>query len=270
MRKFLVPIGATYLLSVMAAAFLVPYLPLPSPSQQDLVGQYAVATAGHWLGQGENGVDIFSQLLWGARLSLFIGLGSVLFSAALGLLLGSFAGYMRGLWDDFLMRVIETIQAFPGIILIVTLSVLMGPSVKNLLIAMVSTSWTAYARLARSLTLSLRERDFVQAAEAIGASRWQVLWRHIWPNLWAALLIQMTYGVGSAILTESSLTFLGLGVPVGTPSWGQMLNQGREVLLSATHVVLIPGLALVFTILSLNFLGDGFRDRFDPKIIKVS
>lgn len=261
--------GLLFLGLLVLLALGAPYLPLPSPSEQDLVGQYSGFSKMHWLGQGENGVDLLSQLLWGARLSLAIGLGSVLCSVVIGLILGSYAGLVRGLWDDVLLRLIETIQAFPGLLLVVTLSVVMGPSVKNLFLAMVLTGWAAYARLTRALSLSLRERDFVQAAAAVGASRWRILFRHIWPNLWAPLFVQMTYGVGSAILTESSMSFLGLGAPMGTPSWGQMLNQGREVLLSATHVVFVPGVALVLTILALNFLGDGLRDRFDPKSVKV-
>jgi peptide/nickel transport system permease protein len=260
--------GGIFLGGLILLALAVPYLGLPNPTAQDLANQYQGFSKMHWLGQGENGVDVLSQLAWGARLSLGIALGSVAISALIGLLLGSCAGYLRGIWDDLLVRLIEVLQAFPGILLIVTLAVLLGPSVRNLMIAMVATSWTSYARLARALTLSLREREFIQAGIAVGASKPRILFRHIWPNLGAALFVQMTYGVGAAVMTESSLSYLGLGAPPGTPSWGQMLNQGREVILSASHVILVPATALVLTILALNFLGDGLRDYLDPKTLK--
>ena len=258
-------IGGTLVGLMILIALLTPVLPFTDPETQRLASQYASPSFEHPFGLGENGVDLLSQVFWGARLSLGVGLGSVVLSALIGLLLGSWAGYKRGWWDDVLMRVVDLLYAFPGILLVVALAAVLGPSVRNMMIVMVATSWAGYARLIRGVTLSLREREYVQAARAQGAPAWRVLVKHLWPNLWAPLVVQMTFGLGGAIMVESSLSFLGLGAPPGTPSWGQLLNQGREVLTTASHVVIVPGLALAVTILGLNLMGDGLRDRLDPK-----
>lgn len=260
MKFFLVIIALWFGLAIFA-----PWLPIPSPTAQNLALEYAGPQLGHLLGLGENGVDLLSQLLWGARIAMVVGLGTVLLSAGVGLVLGSTAGYFRGAWDESVLRLIETVQAFPGILLNVSLAVVLGPSIKNLILAMSLSGWAIYARLARSQTLSLRERDFVSSARAVGASNLRILFRHIWPNLLGVLLVQMTYGMGAAVLTESALSFLGIGVPMGTASWGQMLNQGREVLTTATHVIIVPSVALLTIVLSLNLLGDNLRDRLDPR-----
>ncbi len=249
----------------LVVALFVPILPLPSPLAQNLAQEFSSPNSQHYLGTGENGVDLLAQLIWGARLALFVGLGTVGFSAFVGTLLGATAGYFRGTWDEVVLRGIEIVQAFPGVLLNVGMAVVLGPSVRNLIIAMSLSSWAVYARLARSQTLSLREREYVTAARALGASAPRILIRHIFPNLLGALTVQMTYGMGAAILTESALSFLGIGVPVGTPSWGQMLNQGREVLSTATHVIMVPSVALLTIVLSLNLLGDNLRDSLDPR-----
>ncbi len=260
-------VGSSLVGLLLILALITPWLPLQSPTAQDLSSQFSSPSRSHWLGLGENGVDLLSQILWGARLSLFVGFGTVIFSGLIGILIGSIAGYLRGQWDKTILRAIEIIQSFPGILLVITLTVVLGPNVYNMMIAMTATAWASYARLARSVTLSLRERDFVVAAQALGAKRRVVLVKHIWPNLVAPLIVQMTYGVGAAIMTESTLSFLGVGAPIGTPSWGQMLNQGREVLTSATHVIAVPSVALFVTILGLNLFGDGLRDLLDPKMV---
>ncbi|NCN40282.1 ABC transporter permease [bacterium] len=259
-------IGATIVISMISIALLTPFLPLVDPQAQDLVNQYAVPSFDNIFGRGENGVDLLSQVFWGTRLSLGVGIGSVLFASLIGMFLGSWAGYKGGIYDLVLMRIVDLLYAFPGILLVVALAAVLGPSVKNMMIVMVATSWAGYARLVRGVTLSLREREYVAAAHAQGASTMRVLSRHLWPNLLAPLMVQMTFGLGGAIMVESSLSFLGLGAPPGTPSWGQLLNQGREVLTLAPHVVIVPGMALVLTILGLNLMGDGLRDRLDPKV----
>jgi peptide/nickel transport system permease protein len=257
--------GGTLVATLALAAFVTPWLPLADPLRQDLAGEFARASWAHPLGQGENGVDLLAQVLWGARISLGIGVGSVMISALIGLVLGSLAGFQRGWVDMVIMRIVDTIYAFPGILLVVGLSAVLGPSLRNVFLVLVLTSWAGYARLARGLSLALREREHVQAARALGASLPRILVRHVWPNLLPSLLVQMTFGLGSAILTESSLSFLGLGAPAGTPTWGQLLNQSREVITTAVHVALVPGGLLVATILGLNLLGDGLRDLLDPK-----
>jgi peptide/nickel transport system permease protein len=258
-------IGGGVVAVMILVSLLTPLLPFSDPQALRLSEQYARPSWAHPFGLGENGIDLLSQVFWGARLSLGVGLGSVFVSAFVGLFLGSWAGYKRGRWDDILMRLVDLLYAFPGILLVVALAAVLGPSVRNMMIVMIATSWAGYARLMRGVTLSLREREYVHAAEAQGASTWRVLVFHLWPNLWAPLVVQMTFGLGGAIMVESSLSFLGLGAPAGTPSWGQLLNQGREVLTTASHVVIVPGVALALTILGLNLLGDGLRDRLDPK-----
>jgi len=258
-------VGGTLVAIFVLVALLVPWLPAGDPLTQRLERQYEGPSLSHPFGLGENGVDVLSQVLWGARLSLTVGFGTVLVSSLVGLILGSWAGYRRGAWDEVLMRVVDLLYAFPGILLVVALAAVMGPSVSNLMMVMIVTSWAGYARLVRGVCLSLREREYVQASRSLGASTPRILVRHIWPNVLPSLLVQMTFGLGSAIMVEASLSFLGLGAPLGTPSWGQLLNQGREVLTTAPHLVLIPGAVLVASVLGLNLLGDGLRDWLDPK-----
>lgn len=265
MKKFVLVTVLSLLGLLIVTSLLAAWLPLADPIAQNLERQFAPPSAGSWLGTGENGVDLLSQVLWGARLSLGIGFASVLMSGSIGLVLGSIAGFRRGAWDFVLMRIVDVVYSFPGILLAVALAAFLGPSPRNLLIALVATSWASYARLVRAQTLALRERGFVQASFALGAPPWRILCLHIWPNLVPLLLLQMTFGLGATILTESSLSFLGLGVPPGTPSWGQMLNSGREYMTGAPHLVLVPGVALVLTVLGLNLLGDSLRDTLDPK-----
>jgi peptide/nickel transport system permease protein len=245
---------------------LAPWLPIANPNAQTLSLEYIPPSAEHWFGCASNGVDLLSQLVWGARLSLGIGVGSVLISASVGLFFGSLAGYFRGWTDFFLLRIMEILNAFPGILLVVTLSVFLGPSILNIILVFAATSWVAYAKLVRGLVLSLRERDFVQASRASGASDFWILFRHIWPNCLNLLVVQMSFGFGSVILGEAALGFLGLGAPPGTPSWGSLLNEGRDVLTYATHVVIFSGTFLVLTVLGFNLLGDGLRDRLDPRV----
>jgi peptide/nickel transport system permease protein len=254
-----------WLVLLAFVSLLTPLLPIPDTSQQDLAHEYAAPSREHPLGLGENGGDVLSNLLWGGRNTLAIALSSVLVSAFIGLLLGSMAGYLRGSFDTVLMRIIDLLYSFPGILLVVALAAFLGPSLRNVFIALTVTSWASYARLVRALCLSLRERDFVLAARAMGCSMPRILMRHLWPNLSGPLMVQMTFGLRSAIMAESSLSFLGLGAPPGTPSWGLLLNQGREILTTSTHLVWAPGLALALSLLALSLLGDGLRDKWDPR-----
>ena len=258
--------GGVVVALLILLALLTPYMGIIDPNQQNLQYEYHGPMAGHPLGFGENGVDMLSQVLWGARISLGVGFGVVLLASFIGLLLGSLAGYQRGWVDMLLMRIIDVLYAFPGILLVVALAAFLGPSVKNMMLVMVLTSWAGYARLVRGIALSLREREYICAARALGCSTSRILIKHLWPNLYAPLLVQLTFGLGGAILTESSLSFLGLGAPPGTPSWGQMLNYGREVMTTSPHAIVVPGMALVVTVLALNLLGDGLRDLLDPRL----
>ena len=235
------------------------FAPLP-PDQIALAHQYELPSTAHWLGTADNGVDILSVLLYGARLSALVALGSVGLSVVVGTLLGALAGYRGGRFDHAITGLADLVQAFPGILLnIAMLAVVARPGVTHLVMALSVSGWVLYARLARAQTLLLREREFVSAARALGASETRVLLRHVLPNLLPPLLVQATAGLGSAILIESTLSFLGLGT--GRASWGALLDQGSSVLLRFPHVALISGFAIAITVLSFNLVGDGLRDR---------
>ncbi|MBS1986150.1 MAG: ABC transporter permease [Bdellovibrionales bacterium] len=264
-KNFSLVCGSSLVALFGASALLAPWLPIADPRLQNLARQLEAPSWQHPFGLGENGVDLLAQVIWGARLSLFVAGGSVLIAAIIGLVLGSLAGYLRGKFDLLLMRCVEVLYAFPGLLLVVALAAVLGPSVRNMMLVLILTSWAGYARLVRGVTLSLRERDYVQAARSLGSSLPRILVVHLWPNILPALIVQMTFGLGSAILTESSLSFLGLGASAGTPSWGQLLNEGREAMTSASHALIVPGLALVLAIWGLNLLGDGLRDWLDPR-----
>jgi len=193
----------------------------------------------------------------------------VLLSALVGTIVGGVAGYFRGWLDELLMRSTDVLLAFPGILLAIFITAVLGPSLANVVFALSFTGWTGYARLFRGQVLSLRQREYVQAAKALGASGRRILGRHILPNAAGPLIVQATFGIPGAILAEASLSFLGLGVPPGTPSWGALVDQGTQYLLIAPHIALFPGLALALTVLGLNFLGDALRDALDPNPVGV-
>lgn len=248
------------LLAILAPA-LSPHDPAAIALENELLGP----SPAHPLGTAENGVDVLSQVLHGARISLFVGLFATLVSAVVGTLLGAWAGHASGLFDEGLMRVVDVLLAFPGMLLAIFITSVLGPSLGNVILALSATSWTGYARLARAQVLSLREREFVLAARSMGATDRRILFGHLLPNLLGPVVVQATFGIPGAMLAEASLSFLGLGVPPGTPSWGALVDQGTQYLLVAPHVALIPGLAIAVSVLGFNLLGDGLRDRLDPR-----
>lgn len=235
------------------------------PLAQDLAGEFAAPSRAHPFGQGDNGIDLLAQIVAGARVSLGISLAVASISAGVGLLLGSVAGYFGGRADLLLTAAMNVTTAFPGIILVVALASLLGPSFRNVVLALLATSWVSYARIARIVAASTAEKEFVAAAKALGLPSWRVLTRHVWPALYPSLLVQMCFGLGSVILTESSLSFLGLGLPPGTPSWGQLLQQGRDAMTSAPHSLVIPSTILVGSVIGFHFMGDGLREAWDPQ-----
>ncbi len=265
------PLGsgaAIGLLLVSACAALALFAPLVvtcPPGRLDLAIAWLGPTAGHPWGTGDNGVDVLSQVAYGARVSLGIGLAAVLVSGTFGTIAGAASGYAGGLWDALAMRVIDVLLAFPGLLLAIFLTAVLGPSIPGLVLALCSTAWVGYARLARAQVLALREQGFVLAARALGAGPSRIVVRHLLPNLLGPILVQATFGLPAAILAEASLSFLGLGVPPGTPSWGALVDQGMAHLVDAPHVALIPGAAIALTVLGFNFLGDALRDRLDPR-----
>ena len=225
-------------------------------------------SAEHPFGLDENGSDVMAKVVYGARVSLGVALAVVMISTILGVLIGSLAGYWGGAIDGFIMRFIDMIYAFPNFLLALALVAVLGPSIENVIIALCATGWAGYARLVRGEVLHLREREYVVAAKTLGASPARILSLHIWPNLVGPLVVNATFSMAGTIITESGLSFLGLGAPPTTPTWGALLNSGRKILIEAPHVSLFPGLAILILILGFNLFGDGLRDYLDPK--KVS
>jgi peptide/nickel transport system permease protein len=259
--RFGLGVAVLLVLTAVLAPVLSPY----SPEAIDLAAELAPPGPGHLLGAGENGIDVLTHVLHGARVSLVVAFFAVVLSALVGVTLGGLAGYVGGLVDEVLMRVVDVLLAFPGILLTIFITSVLGPSLVNVVFALSFTGWTGYARLARGQVLTLRERDYVQAARALGSGNARILFRHLLPNAAGPLLIQATSAFPGAILAEASLSFLGLGAPPGTPSWGALVDQGTQYLLVAPHVALFPGMALALTVLGFNFLGDAVRDALDPK-----
>ena len=248
-------------------ALLAPALAPQSPATQNLSEDLQPPRSSHPFGQDKLGRDVLSRVIYGARVSLLVGVTVASLSAAIGLVIGSIAGYAGGRIDDLLMRAIDILLAFPGILLAIGLSAVLGPSLHNVLLALCAIGWTGYARLVRAEVLSWREREFVSAAIALGAAPLRVLSRHIVPQLLTPLAVQITFGMAGAIVSEGSLSFLGLGVQPPTASWGAMINDGRSFLLVAPHVALFPGLAITLTVLGFTLLGDGLRDALDVRRI---
>jgi peptide/nickel transport system permease protein len=252
---------ATFLLAAIFGPWLAPF----SPSLGDLDARILGPSGRHLLGTDENGVDVFSELLFGARMALQISGIVVLVSAVIGVAVGTLAGYFRGWVDEVLSRIIDVLLAFPGILLnLAIVAVVKRPDVGTVIFALCVNGWVGYARVARGQVLSLREREFVTAARAVGAPPVRVMARHVVPNLLSPLLVQMTFAFGGVIAVESTLSFLGLGPPVNY-SWGALLDQGRGILTLTQRMVMVPGIAIAWVILASNLLGDGLRDRLDPR-----
>jgi peptide/nickel transport system permease protein len=258
------------LLALLALGFVLPallagWLAPHDPYGMDLAQALATPGPDSLLGRDEQGADIFSRLLFGARISLLVGLTSVAASALIGIVMGLVAGYAGGWLDLLLMRVVDVFLAFPGLLLAIALVAVLGPGLSNVVIALAALGWTGFARLTRGQVLALRGQDAVLAAQALGAGAWRVMLRHILPNILAPVLVQASFAAAAAILAEASLSFLGLGAPPGTPSWGAMLSEGKHVLIEAPHVSIPPGLAIAAVVLGFNLLGDALGDWLDPK-----
>lgn len=234
-----------------------------SPSHLEL--ELAAPGRGGLLGRGENGVDVLTSLVWGARVSLQVAFGTTVVSAVVGLLYGAAAGFVGGQVDALAMRVVDVLLALPGILLAIYIAAVLPPRLSNVILALSATGWVGYARLARGQVLEVRRREFVTAARALGASPWRVLLVHIVPNIVGPMVVLASFGLSTAILAEAALSFLGLGVPPGTPSWGALLDEGVHYLLVAPHLSVLPGLCIAVSVLGFNFLGDGLRDVLDTR-----
>jgi peptide/nickel transport system permease protein len=261
-------VGALLLLAFLAAALLGPWLAPHSPAQGDLLDNFAGPSADHWLGTDENGRDVLSMLLHGARLALIISGAVVIACAVVGTALGVVAGYLGGWVDELIMRVVDVLMAFPGMLLnIAIVAAVARPGVGVLIVALSINGWVGYARLARGQVLSLREREYVAAARALGAGPLRIMSRHILPNMLSPILVQMTFAFGGVILVEASLSFLGLG-PQVPYTWGALLGQGATFIWKTQRLALVGGLAILAVVLGANLLGDGLRDRLDPRRLR--
>lgn len=260
--------GTLIVILAIVAALAGPVLWPYDSSSQDLARRLEAPSLAHPLGLDELGRDILARLLQGARISLLVGIAVVSVSSTAGMLFGSIAGYFGGRIDDVISRVIDILMAFPGILLAIALVAVLGPSLVNVVIALSIIGWVGYARLVRGQALRAREFEFVQAARASGAGAARIVVRHILPTAIPAVVIQATLGMAGAIIAEAALSFLGLGVQPPTPSWGTMLDAGRAHLFDAPHLTIFPGVAIATLVLGFNFLGDGLRDRVDPKTVR--
>jgi len=251
---------------LVCVALWAPYMAPYDIRQQDLTARLQPPSRAHPMGRDEFGRDVFSRVLYGARVSLRVGIMVVAICASVGTLIGALAGYYGG-WMDRIISgfLFNAFLAFPGLLLALAMIAFLGPSVNNLILALSIIGWVSYARLIRGQVLKVKELEFVQAARAMGASDARILWRHILPHVVPPLIVQATLGVAGAVLAEASLSFLGLGVQEPMPSWGKMLDSGRAYLTTAPHLVLFPGLAIALTVLAFNFAGDGLNEWLTPQ-----
>jgi peptide/nickel transport system permease protein len=251
--------------ALVAVALVGPLLAPYAPETMELERRLEGPSLEHPLGLDELGRDVLSRLLAGARVSVAVGLTVVGIAGTVGTLLGVLAAAIGGRADAALLRAIDVFLAFPGILLAIALVAVLGPALRHVVLALAIVGWVGYARLARGQTLQLREQEFILAARASGVPLGRLVGRHLLPNVLPLVIVQASLGLAGAILAEASLSFLGLGIQPPTPSWGAMINAGRTHLLDAPHVTLFPGLAILFSVLALNFLGDALIDRLDPR-----
>ena len=265
-HNLLAGVGIVLITVFTILAIFAPLIAPQNPSRIDLPARLKLPSAAHWCGTDELGRDILSRLIYGSRISMLVGSSVVAASLTAGLIIGSIAGYYGGKIDHFVnVVVMNAFLSFPGILLAIAFVAFRGPGIFNLVFALSLGGWVGYARLVRAQVLAVREREFVEAARALGATDLRIVIRHILPNIIQPVVVQAAIGMAGAILAEATLSFLGLGVPPPTASWGAMLNDGRSHLFDAPHLVIFPALAVMLAVLSFNFIGDALRDVLDPR-----
>jgi peptide/nickel transport system permease protein len=265
-RNPLAAAGVVLVIVFTLFALFAPWIAPQSPRQIRLETRLEPPSSAHWFGTDELGRDILSRVIYGAQISMMVGAGVVSGSLLLGIIVGSIAGYYGGRLDRIInIVVMNAFLSFPGFLLAIAFVAFLGPGITNLIIALVIGGWVGYARLVRAQVLAVREREFVEAARALGASDLRVVVRHILPNIIQPVIVQAAIGMAGAVLAEATMSFLGLGVPPPAASWGSMLNDGRSHLFDAPHLVLFPAAAVMLAVLSFNFIGDALRDYLDPR-----
>lgn len=262
-------VGLAIVVSLTLAAFLSIWLaPWSAVTGQDLANALQPPSWQHWMGTDQFGRDVALRILYGARISLFVGFVAVGIGMSIGMVLGTSAGYFGGWWDTLVMRVTDVMLAFPFLLLALAITAALGPSLQNALLALGIASFPSYTRLVRGSVLGLREENYIEAARVAGASANRIMFRHLMPNLFGTLIVYGTLRVSTAILAEAGLSYLGLGAQPPAPTWGGMLSEGRDYILFYEWMPLFPGLAILLTVTGFNLLGDGLRDALDPKTRK--
>jgi peptide/nickel transport system permease protein len=265
-QSFLARAGFAIACLLVIVALLAPWIAPADPASQNLPARLRAPSLHHWMGTDELGRDILSRVMYGARISLFVAICVVLGCGLTGLALGVLAGYHGGAFDRIVnLLLINAFLSFPGVLLAIAFAAFFGPGIGKVILALIITGWAGYARLARAQVLKAKELEFVLAARSLGASHFRIMLRHLLPNILQPVLIQATIGIAGAILAEATLSFLGLGVLAPLPSWGAMLNDARNHLFDAPHMVVFPALAVLLAVLAFNLLGDAWRDWLDPR-----
>jgi peptide/nickel transport system permease protein len=265
-HSLLARIGFAIVAVLIVAALFAPWIAPANPSAQNLSARLQGPSLHHWMGTDELGRDIFSRILFGARISLLVSICVVLGCGTIGLTLGLSAGYTGGAFDRVVnLLLINAFLSFPGVLLAIALAAFFGPGIGKVILALIITGWAGYGRLARAQVLKVKESEYILAARSLGASPLRIMLRHLLPNILQPVLIQATIGMAGAILAEATLSFLGLGVLAPIPSWGAMLNDARSHLFDAPHMVVFPALAVMLAVLAFNLLGDAWRDWLDPR-----
>jgi peptide/nickel transport system permease protein len=263
-------IGMVFLVVLIVAALLAPYI---FDYETQVIGQniserFLAPCKEHWFGTDEVGRDLFARVIYGARYSLAIGIGAVGLGLAVGLVTGSLAGFYGGIIDSLLMRAIDIFYSIPNIMTAVVIVSVLGTSTINLIIALAFSCASSFGRIVRAQVMTIRDQEYVESSYAMGLPTWKIIIKHILPNCLSPIIVQITLQIGTTIISASSLSFLGIGIPAPSPEWGALLSAGRNYIRSAGYLCVIPGLAVMLTVLALNLLGDGLRDALDPKLKK--
>jgi peptide/nickel transport system permease protein len=259
-------VGAVLILFLALIAVFAPYIAPHDPIEINLKERLLAPNMEYPLGTDNLGRCMLSRIIYGARISLQIGIIVVGITSVIGITLGMIAGYYGGVLDELIMRGVDILLVFPGIILALVIAGILGPGLFNVMLALAIVGWTGYARVVRGVVLSVKEKEYVESARALGVGDWYIITRHILPSCVAPIIVIATLGMAYVILAAAALSFLGLGAQPPTPEWGSMLNNGKNFMRTAPHLTIFPGLAIMITILAFNFLGDGLRDALDPRV----